>query len=259
MLRPTGAPASFTEPSTPGGTTVAGKSSFTSSISTRPSMTIANSSCAAENQSGRALGAQRLDHVLAVLRDDDFLVGRGARGDVEHVRERVALDVVVDDLDVALDVACERAEGGRRTRRFRVAESSLAPTGLLSASEPVSILLGPRSHPGTSFGRVETRFPAPGLEAPAAAHGGRGQGQHSRRGRVARDHATRAVAQHPQHRERARAQARRPRAARRRAHAGRQSALELRAHHRRELDLGRERAARAPRSQQPHRADRRSA
>ena len=42
--------------------------------------------------------------------------------------------------------------------------------------------------------------------------------------RVARDHAAGVVAQHPQHRERARAEARRARAARRRAHAGRQSA-----------------------------------
>ena len=61
----------------------------------------------------RAFGAQRLDHVLAVLCDDDLLVGQRARGDVEHIRECVALDVIVDDLDVALDVARERAEGGR--------------------------------------------------------------------------------------------------------------------------------------------------
>src|SRR5688572_3141823 len=76
---------------------------------------------------GRALRAQRLDDVLAVLRDDDLLVRRGARGDLEHVRERVALDVVVDDLDVALDVARQRAE-----RRRELADAAALESHLLS-------------------------------------------------------------------------------------------------------------------------------
>src|SRR6185503_7060458 len=61
---------------------------------------------------GRALRAQHLDYVLAILGDDDLLVRSGVRGDIEDVRERVALHVVVDDLDVAFDVARERTEGG---------------------------------------------------------------------------------------------------------------------------------------------------
>jgi hypothetical protein len=50
----------------------------------------------------RPLGAQRLDDILQVLAYGDLLVGLGFRRDLEDVRERVVLRVVIDDLDGAL-------------------------------------------------------------------------------------------------------------------------------------------------------------
>src|SRR5687768_866172 len=61
---------------------------------------------------GRSFRAQHLDHILAILGDDDLFVRSGVCGDVEYIGERIALDVVVDDLDVAFDVALERTEVG---------------------------------------------------------------------------------------------------------------------------------------------------
>ncbi len=67
--------------------------------------------------SRRALGADRLEHVLLVLADGDLLVRRRHPGDLEDVGEGVVLGVVVDDLDRALAVAVERTEDRRVLHR----------------------------------------------------------------------------------------------------------------------------------------------
>ena len=76
-------------------------------------MTIANSSCAAENQSDVPSARNVSMTYWRFFATTTFSYGADLRGDLEDVRERVALDVIVDDLDVALDVAVERAESRR--------------------------------------------------------------------------------------------------------------------------------------------------
>jgi len=70
--------------------------------------------------------APGLDDVVEVLADDDALIGRGRRSQLEHVGKDVVLRVVVDDVDRALAVAVERAEHRDVVRLGRILADACA-------------------------------------------------------------------------------------------------------------------------------------
>ena len=79
-------------------------------ISTSPSMTRANSSCGAVRQPDVPSARIASSTYSRFLPTATFSYGLSVRGDLEDVREGVALRVVVDDLDPALLVVGERPE-----------------------------------------------------------------------------------------------------------------------------------------------------